>query len=112
MPATWADVMRDLGVSAAPHEDIAIEAGAYYMAKLRRTWRVERTGLESNELAQASYNAGAGNILKAQKFCGNARLWPAIRECLPLVTGERNARETRTYVERIEKWWREMELVS
>lgn len=80
------------------------------MAKLRRTWRRDRAILERNELAQASYNAGTGNILRAQAYCGGARLWPAVRACLPLVTGAQNAHETVTYVERIQRWWREMEL--
>ena len=109
MPATWDDVTRELGVQGSPHGDLAIDAGAYYMAKLRRIWREHRSVLERNELAQASYNAGAGTILKAQRFCGGARLWPAVRECLHLVTGPTNAHETRTYVARIERWWREME---
>lgn len=110
MPATWRDVTGQLRVSGSPHDDLAIDAGAYYMAKLRHTWRRQRSALEQNDLAQASYNAGVGNILKAQRFCGDARLWPAVRECLSLVTGARNAHETTTYVARIERWWREMEL--
>lgn len=110
MPATWREVVRDLGLVGSPHDEVAIDAGAYYMAKLRQTWRRDRSAVERNELAQASYNAGAGNILKAQRYCGSARLWPAVRECLPLVTGARNARETVTYVERIQRRWREMEL--
>jgi len=110
MPGTWNDVVRQLGVTGTPHEDVAIEAGAYYMAKLRQTWRRDRTGDERQPLAQASYNAGTGNILKAQALCGNAKAWQAISTCLHLVTGEANARETKTYVERIAKWRKLMEL--
>jgi soluble lytic murein transglycosylase-like protein len=110
MPATWRDVARQLDMDGSPHDEIAIDAGAYYMARLRHTWRRGRSSLERHELAQASYNAGAGNILKAQKYCGNARLWPVVRECLHRVTGPRNATETVTYVERIQRWWRQMEL--
>lgn len=110
MPATWNDVVRQMGIAGSPHDDIAIDAGAYYMAKLRRVWTSDRAQLERNELAQASYNAGAGNILKAQRLCGDARLWHTIQECLSLVTGPRNAAETKTYVVRIARWWREMEL--
>ena len=36
MPATWDDVTRELGVQGSPHGDLAIDAGASYMAKLRR----------------------------------------------------------------------------
>lgn len=110
MPATWSDVMRELGTQGSAHDDFAIDAGAYYMAKLRHVWRKGRPPLERHTLAQASYNAGVGNILKAQTFCGGAKLWITIQECLPRVTGTGNARETTAYVKRIDHWWREMEL--
>ena len=110
MPGTWDEVVQELGISGSPHSADAIEAGAYYMSKLRRTWKADRTAVQRNELAQASYNAGTGNILKAQRFCGDARMWSAIGECLALVTGEKNAHETKTYVLRIHRFWREMEL--
>ena len=111
MPATWNDVVRELGLSGqSPHADTAIEAGAYYMQKLRRVWKRNRTPLERHTLAQASYNSGTGNILSAQYECSDAKLWEAIRPCLEEVTGERNAHETITYVSRIAKYWREMEL--
>lgn len=111
MPGTWKEVSLSLGINGSPHDEIAIEAGAYYMARLRHVWAVERTSLQRNALAQASYNAGAGNIIKAQKLCGNARLWETVAVCLHMVTGQKNAAETRTYVARIAAWWREMELV-
>jgi len=101
--------MRELGTQGSAHDDLAIDAGAYYMAKLRHVWRKDRSALERNTLAQASYNAGVGNILKAQVFCGGARLWTTVQKCLPRVTGAMNADETTTYVERIDRWWREME---
>ena len=110
MPATWSDVMRELGTQGSAHDDFAIDAGAYYMAKLRHVWRKGRPPLERHTLAQASYNAGVGNILKAQTFCGGAKLWITIQECLPRVTGTGHARETTAYVKRIDHWWREMEL--
>ncbi len=109
MPATWGDIAHELGLRGSPHDPDAIEAGAYYMAKLRRVWRAERTPLQRHDLAAASYNAGAGNVLKAQRFCGNARLWEGIGSCLPRVTGETNGHETQTYVARIAKWWRQLE---
>lgn len=110
MPATWREVSSQLQITDSPHSTHAIEAGAFYMAKLRRVWKADRAGLERNALAQASYNAGTGNILKAQRFCGDARLWLTIRECLPKVTGPKNAHETTTYVERIDRYWKQMEL--
>lgn len=110
MPGTWSDVSSNLGLIGSPHDEAAIEAGAYYMAKLRRVWKVNRSPDEKNKLAQASYNAGTGNILKAQRFCGDARLWDGINQCLHLATGDKNAHETKTYVERIARWWKQMEL--
>ncbi len=110
MPGTWRDVRADLRIASSPHSVDAIDAGAYYMAKLRRIWKAERTALERNELAQASYNAGAGHILKAQRLCGNARLWMTVKACLARVTGPGNAHETRTYVDRIARWWKHLEV--
>lgn len=110
MPGTWNDVASQMGVTGTPHDDTAIEAGAYYMAKLRATWKRDRAPIDRHDLAAASYNAGTGNVLKAQRFCGDANLWAAVGECMHLVTGEKNADETKTYVTRIHRWWREMEM--
>jgi soluble lytic murein transglycosylase-like protein len=112
MPRTWADVTRQLAVApGASRFDaaLAIAAGAYYQARLRRAWSPDgRSGLDRNDLGAASYNAGLGNILAAQARCGQALLWSAIAPCLPPVTGAR-ARETMTYVTNIRRWWRMME---
>lgn len=80
------------------------------MSKLRRAWKADRSQLERHDLGLASYNAGLGNVLKAQRFCGDARLWATVAECMQLVTGQKNANETKTYVTRIHQWWKQMEL--
>lgn len=110
MPGTWRDVTGQLGWGYVDVHtaDIAIEAGAYYMATLHRFWSSPRPALERQRLAQASYNAGAGNIRNAQIRCNNARDWSVISTCLALITG-RHAHETITYVARIERWWAELE---
>lgn len=110
MPGTWSDMRRALrlGPAASPHDDIAIQAGAYYMAKLRRGWSAPRPAESRQQLAQASYNAGMGHILAAQTVCGGARDWPAIAPCLPGVTG-RHAAETIGYVRLIAQWRAMME---
>jgi hypothetical protein len=110
MPATWHEVAREMRLppGASPHGEIAIEAGAYYMARLRRAWIAPRPQGERHTLAQASYNAGLGSILKAQALCGGAPDWDGILPCLSRVTGARNARETATYVTRIAHWRRLM----
>ena len=105
MPATWADITRQLGYGAINRHEAkyAIEAGAYYMAQLRRQWRAIDFP-DRQRLGQASYNAGAGNIRKAQRLCGDPLSYSQIIACLPAVTGPANARQTTEYVTRIAKW--------
>lgn len=109
MPGTWRDVcaaMRWAGVS--PHDaEPAIHAGAFYMAKLRKSWSAPRPDEDRMKLAQASYNAGLGNLLRAQNKCGGRPLFAEIIACLPAVTGH-HSKETRTYVERIWRWFAAM----
>ena len=108
MPGTWKDISRALrwGTVSPFVARYCIEGGAYYMAQQRRMWKSERPESDRRQLAQASYNAGAGNILKAQKACNGARNWPVIVTCLPRITGAKNTHETTTYVERIERWYK------
>jgi membrane-bound lytic murein transglycosylase F len=114
MGPTWADVSKSLAYpSGSTRFDakLAIEAGAFYQGRLRRSWSaVGRTDVARNELGQASYNAGMGNILKAQKLCKGVRLWPDISPCLVSVTGKQFSRETITYVSRIRVYWQQMEV--
>lgn len=110
MPATWAETAARLGLdpSLTPFDDVAIDAGAFYMAGRMGVWAGRpRPGIERWRLGLASYNAGAGHIIAAQSRCGGARDWRDISPCLPLITGH-NAAETQTYVRRIERWWREL----
>lgn len=109
MPATWAEISGELGHAGVDARDAnyAIDAGAYYMAKLRRAWSSPRPADDRQALAQASYNTGTGNMLRAQKLCGGARHWPEISPCLRLVTG-RDADQTITYVARIRLWRQEL----
>lgn len=87
----------------------SILAGARMMRDMMRFWRAPRTAASHRRLAQASYNAGAGNLLKAQTRCNGHREYEAIMECLPAVTGAKNARETAGYAPSIEKWFRRMQ---
>jgi len=105
MPGTAKDVWERMGYrtvnprAAGP----SIKAGAFYMADLRGKWKAERPEKDRMQLAQASYNAGFGNLLKSQRKCGG-NLWTDISPCLRLVTG-RHHKETLTYVERIWGYW-------
>jgi len=109
MPGTWRQVSAELKLGeASPHTDIAISAGAFYMAKRRSGWSSPRPEADRHRLAAASYNAGFGNLLKAQKACGDRSLYVEIIACLPEITGQHSA-ETISYVRLIWKWWRMME---
>lgn len=106
MPGTWRDIAPLVNAGGlSPHlAGPAIEAGALYMARLRASWKSERPEEDRRELAQASYNAGLGNLLAAQKACKGARHWPQISACLPQIT-EHHAQETIDYVDRIRRWY-------
>jgi len=95
MPRTWEQVSSQLRLNASAFNPKANAiAAAYYMGRLGAQWALPRPTLERLKLAQASYNAGLGTILKAQKACGDALLWEGMVQCVP-------ARETREYVPRI-----------
>lgn len=104
MPRTWRDLEQELGISASPYNaKVNILFGTHYMKKMVRVWKAPRTDAQRLELAQASYNAGAGNILKAQAKCGGTT-WHQIAPCLRQVTGA-HATETTNYVARIKRWY-------
>jgi soluble lytic murein transglycosylase-like protein len=99
MPGTWTEVSGQLGFTASPHSARhAIPAGAHYMRRLFGGWTSERPLEDQKRLAEASYNAGFGGVLGAQRRCGEAIRYAGIEPCLP--------DETRTYVQRIQHWYR------
>jgi len=109
MPGTARDIFPLLGYAAVDRRlaGPSIEAGAYYMARLRRAWHAPRPETDRHKLALASYNAGLGNILAAQRACDGAALYEAIMLCLESVTG-RHAVETRGYAPAIYRWYAAM----
>lgn len=114
MPGTWNDIVRDLhweSGSSRFDARLGIQAWAFYQAKLRTSWKPSgRTSLQRHDLGLASYNAGLGNVIKAQQGCDGAILWPDIAPCMVSVTGPSNALQTRDYVVKIHGWWKTMEL--
>lgn len=110
MPASWVEVSHQLGWSGiSPHvAKYAIDGGAYYMVRLRQVWVADRPLLERHRLAQASYNAGTGNVLAAQARCQGAARWDAIKICLGDITGAANARQTIDYIDHIAAWYQLM----
>lgn len=109
MPGTWSDISQRMGLGAvSPHNaKAAIDAGAYYMARLYLSWSAPRPDMDRWDLARASYNAGMGNLLKAQRIAGGANRYAEIITALPEVTGH-HSRETITYVQRIHKIYRRL----
>lgn len=103
MPATWDQVSKQYGFPEAVPTDptYAIPAHARYMRDLWDLWHSQpRTPNDRLRLAQASYDAGAGNIIHAQRLAGGALDYDSIIQKLPLVTGARSA-ETIDYTKKI-----------
>lgn len=113
MPPTWKDMQNKLGFRGDPFiPDLNIQAAASYMNQLRDVWdRRERNNVQVHSLALASYNAGTGNILKAQRESGNKRLWCEIQPYLINVTGK-HSKETTDYVEVIWNYVKELNKFS
>ena len=83
----------------------ALQAQSYYMAQLRSSWTAHRSERDRMLLTCASYNAGLGNLLKAQRACQRTdrtecNSWDAIVKHLPTVTGS-HAPITQHYAESI-----------
>ncbi len=116
MPGTWADVVAQMSweTGVSRHDPkLGIQAWAYYQGRLFQTWRAERPLEDRVSLAEASYNAGLGWILKAQKLCATetgagCALYAEVIAYLPRITGH-HAKETIEYTARIRRVWAELE---
>jgi membrane-bound lytic murein transglycosylase F len=107
MPNTAKEVGPKIG--AAPDAfwlpEVSILGAGYYMGKLTKSWKSERPPMDRHKLALASYNAGIGHLLKAQRLCDNAKFYDQIIPCLPRVTGH-HSKETIDYTRLIvDKWY-------
>ena len=100
MPATWARFGEGDPLDARD----SIRAGARVMADMLGQWSWPRPDIDRTALALASYNAGLGHILNAQKLSGNASGYADIIRHLPSVTG-RHSEETIGYVSNILHGW-------
>lgn len=106
MPGTSADMAKKLGIHDTPLvPHVNIRMGIAYDRQCWDVWKKE-VGIERIRFMFASYNAGAGNILKAQQLAERSKLptdrWQFIAMALPEITG-RHAVETTNYVDRIER---------
>ena len=113
MPATAAEMAQLLGIANAPLvPHVNIRLGIAYD---RRCWDFWTSASRSHEdrirFMLGSYNAGWGNILKAQRLAvatGHpGDKWRSIAECLPKVTGA-HAAETIAYAAKIERLFAEL----
>lgn len=97
MPGTFEDCRRDLrfGPTSAFSPKASAICGAWYLRRCLLTWTIERSVIERFRWAWASYNAGPGRVLQAQKKAQGASVFGQVAPLLP--------RETRDYVRRIER---------
>lgn len=103
MPSDWPE-WRDkcgYGPEVTPYMASAnIDCACAYMNYLMGEWRAPRTDFDRWRLALASYNAGLGDVLDAQKLAGGANDYTSIIARLIDVTGDDNANQTCNYVDR------------
>ena len=107
MPSTYREVVSrnpDLR-HAIDDPDCNIAAGISYDHRLWHQWERDSVGFHRREFMFASYNAGRGTIIDAQRAARaallDARVWPSIETVAPRVRGWRY-RETIGYVQKIE----------
>lgn len=108
MPKTFKEIKKKnpsiRGSREQPRWSIA--AGIYYNRMIWNVWKAERPFQDRINFMFGSYNAGKGNILKAQKIAKreglNPNLWKSIEPTLPNVTGKRS-KETIGYIRKIYK---------
>jgi soluble lytic murein transglycosylase-like protein len=102
MPGTSAEMAERLDLDDLPFiPHININMGIGYDRRCFNIWKQE-SGMERLRFMFASYNAGPGNIIKAQRRAYVSNVWSSVAEMLPLITGH-HADETINYVRRIEK---------
>ncbi|MEA3428776.1 MAG: transglycosylase SLT domain-containing protein [Thermodesulfobacteriota bacterium] len=106
MPKTFAEITRkNLGIKGTREQPRwNISAGIYYDRAIWKLWKAERSHIDRINFMFGSYNAGKGNIIKAQKIAKNKGLnpntWESIQSTLPDVTGKRS-KETIGYINKI-----------
>ena len=104
MPGTSVEMAKRLNIPNAPFDpEFSIRAGIAYVRRCWNIWQQE-TGIERLRFMFASYNAGPGHIIKAQRLATIKDKWSSVSAQLHKITG-RHALETITYVRRIEKFY-------
>jgi len=106
MPATYEEIIKRhryiKGSSNSPKWNIA--AGISYNRSIWNLFKADRPFQDRLNFTFGAYNAGKGNIIKAQKRAKrsgiNPDLWSSIEKTLPKVTGK-HSKETLGYVAKI-----------
>lgn len=103
MPATAKEIASELQIIPNIGDPkTSINFGIYYCRKMWNIFKKE-DGIERLRFALGAYNAGAGNIIKAQAETDRPTVWDTVSGSLHKITGERNAHQTINYVRRIEQ---------
>jgi len=102
MPGTFKDIKRENSwIKSIDDPEQNIAAGVFYDQKLYQMWSGPRSEIDRIAFMLGAYNAGAGNILKAQKLCKfDPNLWASIASVAKQVDGWKSA-ETIGYVSKI-----------
>jgi len=108
LPSTFEEVkLKNLTIKGTyfqPRWNIA--AGIYYDRTIWDIWKADRPFLDRIKFMFGSYNAGKGNVLRAQKIAKQKGMNPniglSIEKSLPQVTGS-HSKETINYVKKIDK---------
>jgi membrane-bound lytic murein transglycosylase F len=103
LPSTFDEQMKRLRDNCSPwNARCSIKAGIDYDRRMYRVWDNHPQKRWPNEiipLMLASYNCGAGCVIKAQSRAGGVRNYPDLKHRLP--------DETIDYVARIRRYYRE-----
>jgi len=106
MPATYREIRNKNSYIKGSVNDPkwAIPAGIYYDSTIYNKWSPKKTFQDRIDFMMASYNAGMGNIIRAQSKCempeNDPQTWDCIINKLKFITGKHNI-ETLEYVRKI-----------
>ena len=104
MPSTYKDIQSRAGLGSIDDPEWNIAAGIMHDRSLWRRWERDSIATDRREFMLASYNAGEGTIMNAQRACVarslDRRAWSSVETVAPEVPRWRY-RETLGYVRKI-----------
>lgn len=104
IPSTWKFIKK--AIPNLPNDSIgnpssSINATAYYLNSIFSYWSNLKNKDNRLKIVLASYNAGIGNIIKANKLSGCSNDYNSLISHLHKVTGTKNSEQTKTYVNKV-----------